>query len=241
MSYQETAQKAIEYFKTNKLLSNPTIKNIQSYLKDNHYNSGKADGFWGPQTDSAYSTFIEKRTNGKVVAFRSDNHDSTPYITKNSVYPSYNEIQSYYGTLAEIPSKIVTVTLPYKHYLSWNPSKSITKVSCHKLIADRYLSILEKVNTTYGKNIHKLRLDLFGGSWANPARKMRGGSLISVHSYGIAFDYDPDHNQLKWGRDKAAFATPDYYDWMSIWSEEGAFNLGDLKNYDYMHFQFSKP
>ncbi len=30
---------------------------------------------------------------------------------------------------------------------------------------------------------------------------------------GTAIDCDPDHNQLKWGRNKAAFARPKYDEW----------------------------
>ena len=44
--------------------------------------------------------------------------------------------------------------------------------------------------------IHRLRLDVWGGCLN--VRKMRGGTRNSMHSWGIALDYDPQNNQLKW-------------------------------------------
>jgi hypothetical protein len=67
---------------------------------------------------------------------------------------------------------------------------------------------------------------------------MRGGNAWSMHSWGIAFDFDPDRNQLKWGRDKAAFGRPEYGKWFELW-EEGAISLGRARNFDWMQTQFA--
>ena len=83
-----------------------------------------------------------------------------------------------------------------------------------------------------------MRLDLWGGCLN--VRKMRGGSRYSMHSWGIAIDYDPGKNRLKWGRDRAAFAKPEYDTWWRLWEEEGWVSLGRTRNFDWMHVQAAK-
>jgi hypothetical protein len=61
-----------------------------------------------------------------------------------------------------------------------------------------------------------------------------------MHSWGIAMDYDPERNKLKWGRDKAAFAWPEYDAWWRLWEEEGWISLGRQRNFDWMHIQAAK-
>ena len=68
---------------------------------------------------------------------------------------------------------------------------------------------------------------------------MRGAKTWSMHAYGIAVDLDPERNQLKWGRDKAVFARPEYVPFWNIVESEGATSLGRARNYDWMHFQFA--
>lgn len=252
MTYKEKALEAVVYFnnywKTNKLNtpslipdiigSRQDVAQIQSFLLSQHFNAGKVDGLWGEQTDIAYNMFKEKTKTGKIVNFRTDTTNNVTYL--KTEYPSYKNIESYYGKIEDISKNIVTVSVPFKHILAWNPRQVVNKVSCHKKIASVYTTILEETLATYGLDeIHKLGIDLFGGSFVSPPRKMRGGSEWSTHCYGISFDYNPEANQLKWGRDKAVFATPEYADFMDIWNKYGAINIGECKGYDYMHMQFS--
>ena len=91
----------------------------------------------------------------------------------------------------------------------------------------------------YGESkIRELRLDLYGGSFVK--RKKRGGSTWSTHAWGIAVDFDPDKNQLQWGRDRAYFARPEYNDWWACWEAEGWVSLGKVANYDWMHIQAAR-
>lgn len=66
---------------------------------------------------------------------------------------------------------------------------------------------------------------------------MRGGTQWSTHSWGIAVDFDPARNRLRWGRDHAAFAHPIYNEWWRCWEEEGWVSLGRRRNFDWMHIQ----
>jgi hypothetical protein len=61
-----------------------------------------------------------------------------------------------------------------------------------------------------------------------------------MHSWGIAFDFDANRNQLRWGKDKAAFGKPAYKAWFEAWESEGAISLGRERNYDFMHTQFAR-
>jgi hypothetical protein len=122
--------------------------------------------------------------------------------------------------------------------LAWDTTTFVKSTSCHQKVHDAALRILTRVLDHYGLDkIRELRLDLFGGCLN--VRRMRGGNAWSMHSWGVAFDFDPDRNQLKWGRDRAAFARPEYGKWFELWEEEGAISLGRARNFDWMHTQFA--
>ncbi len=61
-----------------------------------------------------------------------------------------------------------------------------------------------------------------------------------MHSWGIAVDYDPERNLVKWGRDRATFAKSEYDTWWKLWEEEGWVSLGRTRNFDWMHVQAAK-
>jgi hypothetical protein len=109
-------------------------------------------------------------------------------------------------------------------------------MTCHQKVAPSLYKILENVKKIYGeKEIQRLRLDLFGGCLN--VRRMRGGSAYSIHSWGAAIDIDPDNNQLKWGKDRAAFGKPVYKDFLDAFEAEGWVSLLRARNFDAMHMQ----
>jgi hypothetical protein len=100
--------------------------------------------------------------------------------------------------------------------------------------------ILHRVREEYGdEEIRRLRLNLYGGSYN--VRRKRGGTSWSTHAWGIAMDWDPGNNKLKWGRDRATLAKPEYDTWWRIWEDEGWVSLGRESNYDWMHVQAARP
>jgi hypothetical protein len=95
---------------------------------------------------------------------------------------------------------------------------------------------MERVANHYTDvQLRDMGLHLFGGSLN--VRKMRGGKAYSMHSWGIAIDFDPMRNQLTWGRDRARLAKPDAVDFWKFWEQEGWVSLGRRKNFDHMHVQ----
>lgn len=131
---------------------------------------------------------------------------------------------------------LVRLKTPYPLRLAWKPYSTIHSFIIHKKCHDSALRVMQKVLSVYGVDeIKRLRLDLWGGCFNN--RAVRGGTRPSTHAWGAAIDWDPERNQLRWGRAKASLAKPDYEEWWKAWEAEGWVSLGRQRNYDWMHVQ----
>ena len=131
---------------------------------------------------------------------------------------------------------LVPIILPYPMRLSWDKKVKVTKMVCHKLVANKFLLVFNDLLDHYGYDkIVELGIDLFGGCFSY--RKMRGGSEFSRHSWGIAIDLDPERNQLRETKSTARFARPEYKPMINIFYKHGFISLGLEKNYDFMHFE----
>lgn len=185
------------------------------------------DGKDGPRTWDA----IEKAIVKPVVSVSSDKNITLEY--NNWPKQNYADMVKFYG---EVGSNMTSLTLPYEMKLAWDIDVKVSKITCHKKVKDSLERIFKKTLDHYGlEKVKELRLDLFGGCLN--IRKMRGGSSWSIHSWGAAIDLDPTRNQLKWGKDKAYFAKPEYAPFWKIVESEGWTSLGQKKDYDWMHFQ----
>ena len=139
-----------------------------------------------------------------------------------------------YGTPnAEGKGYITQIVLPYPMYYD---GKKVTKISCHKLVADKLLAIFNDILEFYGQDaICDLKIDDYGGCFNY--RLMRGGTKLSVHSWGCAIDLNPSRNLLKETSKTARFARIEYKPMIDIFYKHGFESLGREKNYDWMHFQ----
>jgi len=134
---------------------------------------------------------------------------------------------------------LVTINLPYPMRLAWDTKSTVTRMSCHKLVAKNFELVFKDLLAHYGlKKIQELGIDLFGGCFN--FRKMRGGSAWSKHSWGIAIDLDPARNTLKETSRTARFARPEYKPMIDIFYKHGFISLGVEKNYDWMHFEIKE-
>ena len=151
-----------------------------------------------------------------------------------------NQIIKRYGQPNETGAGYLTVIqLPYPMRLAWDLDVKVTRMSCHKLVADKFLAVFNDLLSHYGYDeIVRLGIDLFGGCFNY--RKMRGGSSWSLHSWGIAIDLDPARNKLKESKRTARFARPEYKPMIDIFYNNGFISLGVEKNYDFMHFEIAK-
>jgi len=148
-----------------------------------------------------------------------------------------NQIIKRYGQPNETGAGYLTVIqLPYPMRLAWDLDVKVTRMSCHKDVADKFLAVFNDLLCHYGYDeIVRLGIDLFGGCFNY--RRMRGGSSWSLHSWGIAIDLDPARNKLKESRRTARFARPEYKPMIDIFYNHGFISLGVERNFDFMHFE----
>jgi len=133
---------------------------------------------------------------------------------------------------------LVTIQLPYPMRLAWDLKVKVTKITCHRLVADKLTAIFKDLLAHYGYDeLERLGIDLYGGCFN--FRAMRGGSEWSRHSWGIAIDLDPARNQLHETKRTARFARPEYKPMIDIFYKHGFVSLGMEKNYDWMHFEIA--
>lgn len=212
---------------------------VQFFATSKNIEAGKIDGLFGTLTSFALEQllFLEKYKR-KQPTWRDEDKDhpineSVGRSINPHSFPKYKDIRSFYG---EPASNLKTVATPYELKLAWDVKTTVSRITCHKKVADSLLGILEDLRDHYGlEKIKELGLDLYGGAFNN--RKMRGGKKLSTHSWGVAIDLDPARNRLRWDRSKAQFAKPEYSFLLDAFAAEGWVSLGEAKNYDWMHFQ----
>lgn len=150
-----------------------------------------------------------------------------------------NEIINKYGKPNQNGTYLININLPYPMRLAWDLNTKVTKMRCHKLVANNFINVFKDLLDCYGYDkIVELGIDKFGGCFN--FRAMRGGSDYSRHSWGIAIDLDPERNKLKETSRTARFARPEYKQMIDIFYKHGFISLGVEKNYDWMHFEIKE-
>lgn len=149
------------------------------------------------------------------------------------------QITQIYGQPNQQGSYLTTIQLPFPMRLAWDKNTKVTKMRCHKLVAQNFTNVFNDLLNHYGlAKIQELGIDLFGGCFN--FRAMRGGSDYSRHSWGIAIDLDPERNQLKTPYLKSNFSKQEYKKLHEIFEKHGFINLGKQKGYDAMHWEIKE-
>lgn len=202
--------------------------------------SFKIDGLLGPNTLDALEQWQNylRRNHGVVYTPTVVPVSKPPLISglRHNNWPRQKDCVAFYGAPGMNHAK---AEMPFDLKIAWDPSTTTRKITCNVKVKDSleriYLAILDH----YGlEKIVELRLDMFGGCYNN--RAMRGGSALSMHAFAVAIDNDPERNQLRWGRDRASFAKPEYAAYLDIWEAEGWVSLGRARNMDWMHTQAAR-
>lgn len=224
---QKRLQELVIYHgKIDGILGPLTLRSIKGFQR---ISGLEQDGYIGPLTEAA---LFPKLIPGVRIE---KPHPDDP---KGSaiVWPYEKDVEKFYGEKGKNQAQ---VKVPYPMVLAWDLSVPVHSITVHEKVAKSVERCLGRINDTYSASQRKnLGIDLFGGSLA--VRRKRGGTGWSMHSWGIAIDFDPARNQLRWGRDKARLAQPDGAAFFRIWQEEGFVSLGVSRNYDWMHVQAAR-
>jgi D-alanyl-D-alanine carboxypeptidase-like protein len=99
-------------------------------------------------------------------------------------------------TQSWINKSLTTIVLPYPMTPSWEPSAKVTRIQCHRLVADSLKRVLSGILAHYGSidSIKSARMNLYGGAYN--FRRIAGSAHLSLHAWGAAIDLDPEHNPL---------------------------------------------
>lgn len=145
-----------------------------------------------------------------------------------------------YGTPNETGSQyLVTIALPYPMRIAWDTDTTVSKMRCHRLVAENFKAVFADILAHYGyPRLKELGIDLFGGCFNY--RKMRNGSAWSKHAWGIAIDLDPARNTLRETKRTARFARPEYKPMIDIFYKHGFISLGVERDMDFMHFEIKE-
>lgn len=210
------------------------ITSGQLILKYAGYYKDELDGISGKNTKRAFSDW--KKDNFEKT--KKDLGSLEPEILSSSDFPctGSRNLFRHYGPVGKNQTRI---NLPFTMYLAWDLSTTVNTMLLHEKVADSAERAFHKIADAYTiEEIDSYGFNKFGGSLN--VRKMRGGSSWSTHSWGIAIDFDPVRNRLRWKRSKAFLARPECKTFRDIWREEGWTSLGEWKDYDWMHFQATK-
>ena len=214
-----------------------TIKNIQKAV------GATADGVIGSKTLNA----IIKKLSGTTVKKPTVDTLVQKYIDKPIKYTDVNYKASLVkqsvlrkGTSAfgkaGNESVLVNVPVPENYPLKYD-GKRVKTIRIHKLVADRLAAALQDIINHYGEDIEKVApaACVYDGSYY--FRTSRGSSSTSVHSWGLALDFDAGNNSMKTKAPKARLSQDIYKPFFDILEYHGFNSLGRRGDYDWMHVQ----
>jgi peptidoglycan hydrolase-like protein with peptidoglycan-binding domain len=216
----------------------PTRQRIafEQWLMASHgFYLAKVDGLAGPATQAALEKWQDYLT-FKAKPVSESESLAAVHPAVHTVWPRQADVERFYGKVGENQTLLES---PYPLFLDWALSQKIEHFSIHEKVHDAALRVMQRVLSHYGEaKIHELGLDQFGGSLS--VRKMRNGKAWSMHSWGIAIDWDADRNPLRATRATALMATAPYSAFLDLWEEEGFVSLGRAHNFDWMHVQAAR-
>ena len=135
---------------------------------------------------------------------------------------------------------LTTITPAYPLTLAFPPGTQVTKVTCHKKVAESLKRVFEQILEHYGsvEEVRKARMHLFAGMYN--FRKIRGANRLSTHSWAIGIDLDSAKNPQGKPYDESKGMMPKAV--VKIFEEEGWKWGGRFggKRVDCMHFQATR-
>lgn len=136
-------------------------------------------------------------------------------------------------------SNLVNVPVPANYPLKYE-GKRVKTIRFNKLGADRLAAALNDIINHYGDDIETVAPGacVYDGSYN--FRKTTGASSYSIHSWGIAIDFDAAKNTMKMSAPQARLSQKVYKPFLDILEHHGFMSLGRRGNYDWQHVQMCK-
>jgi peptidoglycan hydrolase-like protein with peptidoglycan-binding domain len=162
-----------------------------------------------------------------------DTPNPTTPSSPTTPWPKEQDVESFYGPMG---TNQVRLQLPFPMRIAWDTSKTVRSFLIHQRVHDSAARCFERIAQHYSEAQRRdTGIELFGGCLN--VRRKRGGTTWSMHSWGIAIDFDPARNPLRSNRHSARLAQPDCVPFWEIWEEEGWVSLGRSRDFDWMHVE----
>lgn len=127
---------------------------------------------------------------------------------------------------------------PFPLQITWGNRAYTSTVKCHQAVKASLENIFNEILLLYGlEEIKRLGIDQYGGCFQYRNKVGKNATSLSLHSWGIAIDLDPNRNLFNETSKTARFARPEYKAMIDIFYKHGWESLGRERNFDYMHFQ----
>lgn len=233
---------------------------LQSRLTAHGFSPGPVDGVIGAKTISAIKAFeaahglpvdgtadetVVKGLRAPASAVKPADMAAIPdrgrdlghgMLPTQNVWPRQSGVPAFYGPVG---TDQVQIDVPFEMVLAWAKTTPLRRMTVHRKVAASATRVLNRIAGVYSaKERAALGINLFGGSLN--VRRMRGGSAYSMHSWGIAIDFDPERNQLSWKAPKARLSHADAVPFWKAWEDEGWLSLGRARDFDWMHVQAAR-
>lgn len=131
-------------------------------------------------------------TNGAPAAVQNESMLVAPRGL-DQIMASFGDIYEYIGTDGQLEARwqddfLQRVALPFPLRLSWDLSRTITRMNCHRRMTGIFASAFAGIRE---RGLEGSILS-FGGCFA--FRPQRAANKLSAHSWGIAIDLNPESN-----------------------------------------------
>lgn len=228
---------------------------LQSRLTAHGYPCGPIDGDIGTKTLAALKAF--QRGKGLPVSGQADPltiealrrsssngagqperpaSENAGRLSRSGPWPRQSDVERFYGRVGTSQGRL---QLPFPMKLAWDKRRIVTSITLHTKVLDSAGRAFAEIAQTYSaKQRRDLGIDIFSGSLN--VRRMRGGSRYSMHSWGIAIDFDNQRNGLRVKSPKARLSHADAVPFWEAWEREGWVSLGRERNFDWMHVQAAR-
>jgi hypothetical protein len=219
------------------MTSDQNVRAIQTALDSLGYRPILRDGLFGPQTRRLTEEWLNNDGRARPVVATAPLVPAQVSGAPRFDPPTRAQAVARFGPAGGPAATRGRCRLPFPMPLAWDQSQRITSFACHELLAAHFTWVHQEAARHYGEiRFRELGLDQWGGCFNH--RPVRGGTAVSIHSFGAANDTDPVRNGLHTPSVRAQLAQPEYRDWWRIVEATGALSFGKRHGRDWMHWGY---